>query len=65
MTDDYLADMKIIDEREAAKLNGVSLMTWLRMKRLGETPPPIQLSKRRIGYRLTDIKEWQDARRRF
>ena len=62
--DDTLADLKVIDEREAAQLNGVSLMTWIRMRNRGETPPLVQLSPRRIGYRVVDLRRWQDERLR-
>jgi predicted DNA-binding transcriptional regulator AlpA len=62
--DDTLADLKVIDEREAARLNGVSLMTWIRMRNRGETPPLVQLSPRRIGYRVVDVRRWQDERLR-
>jgi predicted DNA-binding transcriptional regulator AlpA len=60
-----ISSLQVIDEREAANLNGVSLMTWLRMRQRGETPPAIQISKRRIGYRLIDIRQWQESRRHF
>jgi predicted DNA-binding transcriptional regulator AlpA len=65
MSDTALTEpLKIIDEREAAKLNGVSYATWQRMKASGDAPPSILISKRRLGYRLADIKEWQDKRLR-
>jgi predicted DNA-binding transcriptional regulator AlpA len=64
MSDDTISNLQVLDEREAAKLNGVSLMTWRRMRGRGETPPAIQLSSRRFGYRAADIKQWQDERLR-
>jgi hypothetical protein len=33
------------------------------MRARGETPPITQLSQRRIGYRLADLKAWLDSRR--
>jgi predicted DNA-binding transcriptional regulator AlpA len=55
--------VRVVDEPTAAQLCGVSLRTWDRMRARGETPPFTKLSERRIGYRLTDIKDWLDARR--
>jgi len=55
--------VRVIDEPTAAQLCGVSLRTWDRMRARGETPAITRLSECRIGYRLTDIKEWLDARR--
>lgn len=55
--------VRVVDEKTAAQLCGLSLRTWDRMRARGETPPLIQLSARRIGYRLVDINKWLDARR--
>jgi predicted DNA-binding transcriptional regulator AlpA len=55
--------VKVVDEKTAAELVGVSLRTWDRMRARGETPPFTKLSERRIGYRLIDLKQWLDARR--
>jgi predicted DNA-binding transcriptional regulator AlpA len=55
--------VRVVDEPTAIRIVGVSPRTWDRMRARGETPPFTQLSERRIGYRLLDIKEWLDARR--
>jgi len=55
--------IRVVNERQAIELIGVSLRTWDRMKARGELPPATKLSDRRIGYRVTDIKDWLDARR--
>jgi prophage regulatory protein len=48
----------VISEIEAADAIGVSTSTLRRMHSRGEGPPRIQLSQRRIGYRLGDVDEW-------
>jgi hypothetical protein len=46
---------KIVDEREAARLRGISVDTLRRQSARGEGPARIQLSPRRVGYRLGDV----------
>jgi predicted DNA-binding transcriptional regulator AlpA len=53
----------VVDEPTAVKLAGLSPRTWDRMRARGETPPITQLSERRIGYRIFDLRMWLDARR--
>jgi predicted DNA-binding transcriptional regulator AlpA len=48
----------VISEIETADAINVSTSTLRRMHSRGEGPPRIQLSKRRIGYRLGDVDEW-------
>jgi predicted DNA-binding transcriptional regulator AlpA len=60
---DVLDAVRVVDEPTAAKLVGISRDTWKRMRQRGEIPPVIQLSPRRIGYRIVDLKAWLDARR--
>jgi predicted DNA-binding transcriptional regulator AlpA len=55
--------VKVVDEPTAIELVGVSARTWDRMRARGETPPVTQLSARRIGYRISDLRKWLDARR--
>jgi predicted DNA-binding transcriptional regulator AlpA len=55
--------VKVVDEPTAQSLIGVSARTWDRMRARGEIPPITRLSKRRIGYRISDLKAWLDARR--
>ena len=63
MLHDDLLPARVVPEREAAHLVNVSAMTWQRMRARGETPPHIQLSPRRIGYRLVDLIKWLEDRR--
>jgi predicted DNA-binding transcriptional regulator AlpA len=55
--------VRVVDEQTAIMLTGVSPRTWDRMRARGEAPPATKLSERRIGYRISDLKEWLDARR--
>ena len=48
----------VLSEIQAADAISVSTSTLRRMHSRGEGPPRIQLSKRRIGYRLGDVDEW-------
>jgi predicted DNA-binding transcriptional regulator AlpA len=52
---DWMELEKIIDEKEAARLRGVSVDTLRRQAARGEGPHRIRLSPRRVGYRLGDI----------
>jgi predicted DNA-binding transcriptional regulator AlpA len=61
---DPFESVRVLDEVTAAELVGVSRPTWTRMRERGETPPCVQLSKRRIGYRVSDLKAWLEARSR-
>jgi predicted DNA-binding transcriptional regulator AlpA len=59
---DALEDLRVIPENEAANVAGVSVMTWQRMRHRGETPPLVRISRRRIGYRIGDLRKWIEAR---
>jgi hypothetical protein len=59
MSDENLDLVKVVDEPTAQSLIGVSARTWDRMR----APPITRLSRRRIGYRIADLKAWLDARR--
>lgn len=52
-------DDRLLNPREAANILGVSRWT---LKRLADGPPCIQISPRRSGYRLSDIRSWLDRR---
>jgi predicted DNA-binding transcriptional regulator AlpA len=56
-------DHRIVSMDQAAQFCGVSTMTWLRLQRLGQTPPVIHLSKRRVGYMLSDVINWLEQRK--
>lgn len=58
------SQIRVLNRHETIKLIGVDERTFDRMEAAGDAPPKTQLSKRRIGYRLTDIDTWLNARRR-
>jgi predicted DNA-binding transcriptional regulator AlpA len=55
-------DLRVLSRRELIDLLGMSEQTFARLEARGEGPPKIRLSPRRIGYRVCDLKAWQDAR---
>jgi len=57
-----LEDIRVITEKQAVALLGLSERTWERQKKAGDVPPKIRLSPRRIGYRVCDLRAWQDSR---
>ena len=55
-------DLRVLTSKQAIELLGISEQTFARLEARGEGPPKIRLSPRRIGYRVCDLKAWQDAR---
>jgi hypothetical protein len=39
----------------------LSPRTLQRLRAVGEGPPMVQLTQRRIGYRITDLSAWAQA----
>ena len=60
---DSLDDVRVVSRADGARLCGLSADTWHRLEERGQTPPLTRLSERRVGYRLTDLRHWLDARR--
>lgn len=52
------ADTDILLEPERLQLTRVSRATWWRMEQEGLTPLRVQLSKRRVGWRYTELVKW-------
>lgn len=48
----------IVCPKQAAAMLAVSVTTLWRLRRTGEFPPPIRLSARRIGWRVSAIQEY-------
>lgn len=46
---------RIVTEKEAARIRGVSEYTLRRQAKDGEGPERIRLSKRRVGYRFSEL----------
>ncbi len=63
MHPDPFDDVRVINEKTARELVDLSPRTWDRLRAAGDTPPITKISARRIGYRISDIKKWLDARR--
>jgi predicted DNA-binding transcriptional regulator AlpA len=63
MFDNPFDSVRVISRPDTIRLTGLAPRTFDRIEAKGEGPPKTQLSERRIGYRLIDIKEWLDARR--
>ena len=59
---DVIRFERIISEAEAAQLIDVSLPSMRRHRYAGDGPPWVQLSERRIGYRIRDLIRWVDSR---
>jgi predicted DNA-binding transcriptional regulator AlpA len=58
----YAADDVVLTNVETLRLLGISRPTLNRLDRAGEGPPKIQLSARRIGRRLGDVRAWLQSR---
>jgi predicted DNA-binding transcriptional regulator AlpA len=53
---------RLVSEREAAALMGVSRDTLRRLRANGEGPPVIRVSQRRIGIKLRAIRDYLASR---
>ena len=60
---DNLDAVRVLSERETIRVANLSERTWDRLKAIGDVPPKTRLSPGRVGYRVSDIKMWLDARR--
>ena len=55
--------VKVLSRRDAIADIGMSERTFFRLEARGDAPPKTRLSPGRIGYRVSDLKAWLDARR--
>lgn len=53
---------RFISPTELAGLTGLSLVTIWRLRKRGELPEPARLSPGRVGWPVTVIRDWFDAR---
>jgi predicted DNA-binding transcriptional regulator AlpA len=60
---DNLQDIRVLSKEQAIIALGVSKRTFDRLASLGDLPVKTRLSANRVGYRVSDIKEWLDRRR--
>jgi predicted DNA-binding transcriptional regulator AlpA len=57
-----LDEHRILSARQAAELLGVSLATFRRLHWAGKLPRAIQLSERRLGWRVLDLLKHLEKR---
>ena len=57
-----LDGLKVLSRPEVIALLGVSKMTVDRIEAKGDGPAKVQLSPRRIGYRVSAVRAWLTAR---
>ena len=58
-----IARQRVLDERAAASFVGLSHVSLERLRQVSQrTSQHIQLSARRLGYRLADLLSWLDER---
>lgn len=55
----------VVSESETAVRTNVSPSTLRRLNARGEGPPRLQLSHRRVGYLLSDVKKWLELKARL
>ena len=58
----YLPDDSVLTESQTSELTGLSDDTLKRLHQRGEGPPRVQLSTRRHGYALRDIRRWLESK---
>jgi predicted DNA-binding transcriptional regulator AlpA len=55
--------VRVVSRRKAIEIAGVSERTWERLEAVADVPVKTRLSQNRIGYRISDLREWLDRRR--
>ncbi len=50
-----LEQERVLSAEQAAELFGVSVSTFRRLYRAGKLPPAVQVSERRLGWRVRDL----------
>jgi predicted DNA-binding transcriptional regulator AlpA len=59
---DTLHPSQILNYSKAAQLAGLSIRTLQRLCREGSGPKRTQLSRRRVGIRISDLLAWLESR---
>lgn len=49
---------EIISPRDVRLIVGIAPVTIWRLRREGKFPPPLRLTKGRIGWRRADLERW-------
>ncbi len=55
---------RVLSEREYCALLGIGASTAHRQRASGTGPTYVQISARRIGYRVSDVRKWLDEHAR-
>lgn len=63
MSNTDIEAIKVLNRRDAIAHIGMSDRTLQRLEATGDAPPKTRLSEGRVGYRVSDIQKWLDARR--
>jgi predicted DNA-binding transcriptional regulator AlpA len=58
---DLLAD-RVIGTNQAAAYCGFSTVHWRALVNSGEAPAPLRLSARKLGWRVSTLRAWIDAK---
>jgi predicted DNA-binding transcriptional regulator AlpA len=58
----HLCDDQVLTEPQVCVLVGFSQDTLQRLRQRGEGPRRVQISDRRHGYTLREVRRWLDAR---
>ncbi|MBW8191438.1 AlpA family transcriptional regulator [Neiella marina] len=53
---------RLLTLREVMELTTLSRATIYRKMELGTFPKPVQISKRRVAWRTSDVNAWIDAK---
>ena len=56
------ARRRVVDERTAAAMLGMSLIHLRRLRKGHVGPMHVKLGVRRIGYKIGDVYDWLDSR---
>ena len=59
---DRLPPEAVLTDKQVCELVGISRDTLWRLERKGDAPARIQLSARRHGRQLSDVRRWLAAR---
>ena len=59
-----LAVKRVLSTKKAAEFVGLSDREWDRRRAAGETPVPVELGTRKLGYTVEDLLAWIDARKK-
>jgi predicted DNA-binding transcriptional regulator AlpA len=55
-----LADDRVVGTFDAAAFCNFSVSHFRALYRTGRAPPPIKLSERKLGWRMSTLKNWID-----